>query len=770
MASMDSGLFVGLSAKLHSIISRLHSHNGPSKDVAVGVHQSITIPHHHHEPPSSSGGTQPLQPAQPSGRKVSARKTAKNGNKTPKESKKKRVVRASSTRKPRKASRSCPSPIKSVNPEVATTWALIRPPVREGATMRSPARTNLSLAFGRPHIWAASREELCEILPEFGQGDEDVIFENTETPVLFLEGPAWEEDRWDGGKMIEFTVVREFVRALPDFSISGGAHAIQRAQRGQAMAPTSEIPSFTPEPLPEVIYQDDMYVFEQEASPFGDRVEIAPLSVPMAQVAPAPVVPSISPVDLTSLAPDDAPSDIDMLLMCGTECIPISIILCHNADLAPFSLPEGCGCAFLGFFSVIDVQTQTEVTSWEVIHTEHPTTLIRGRRTWRFRFQWIPGGEVTDPVALASPNPWWMSPSPGALPLETGGPTEDTAPLQHPYSLLPLHFLAAPAQFVCTDADVKTWRGWHCTSCGRLNLQQNLCLQKCAGCSMSNSLPPISAEYTRQVRGTDPIAFPWDRYPDFVSCISADGVAGLRRFTYCWDASATVHHMFTRNRVEVQAEPTRLFSDLQADVELVSEPVGKGRTASANGLYYIASFAFDRRGVSRNVGIPASVTRARELMIQHVRALSVSPTWPINHLTISAWRTAGNKKLSVFLAERSPVVLLCMGADVELTFWRRRASEAQAMTLHSISIAGADEMSEDALIDIGDDTLDDAEFAPAGESVSTAPKPKAKTGRKNMEEIMMTTLVHGDLLVVYGAVFEYTIKRTGMSIVLLGQT
>ncbi len=45
--------------------------------------------------------------------------------------------------------------------------------------------------------------------------------------------------------------------------------------------------------------------------------------------------------------------------------------------------------------------------------------------------------------------------------------------------------------------------------------------------------------------------------------------------------------------------------------------------------------------------VPTSVTRARELMLQRAQASSYPLSVNINVLTISAWRTAGNKKVRI---------------------------------------------------------------------------------------------------------------------------
>ncbi|KAI0630531.1 hypothetical protein C8Q77DRAFT_1133607 [Trametes polyzona] len=648
---------------------------------------------------------------------------------------------------------------------------------------------------GKPHIWATSRDELVQILPEFGQVRNDVVFGSTETPLLFLEGGAWPDDQWDGGNVIELKMVREFVRTLPE-GPAAPVHNVAALDTA-VEAPSPTVPNArarTPEGLPPVIMQGGYYVFTGEAP--AECEDVIENRLPIVHSTPHATPSAIATLEpaknATPPAPDDAPPEIDVLLLARAASMPISIILCRGAELAPFSLPDGCGCAFLGFFFATEVQTQAEVISWDVVQgPDYPMTVVRGRKTWRFRFEWTPGGEDPDAVAVLHAVPWWrgIPDAPSAAANGVNSQPDQCTPIQHPYTLLPLHFLATPAQHICTDADVRTWLGWHCTTCGRLNLQVNLCLQKCGSCSTPNGLPPIAVDYVRQVRGTDPIAFPWDRYPEFVRCVSKDGPGILRTFTYHLTAKATVHHLFTRNRPEAQSEPTRLFSDLQAEVELSTE-LASARGRNGIGPYYSRTFSPLLTGTSAGddwweTNAPASVSQARQLMLQCARGLSPTPDWTIGNLAISSWRTAGNKKGSAFLADKSPIVLLCLGADVEVTFWQRRSERtalgpSRAATSSASPAPTAEE--DELIVDIGDD--DDAEFLPAGTPLpsssvqskakskgrGTTPPPKERAGaRKDLEDVLMVTLVHGDLLLVHGAVLEYSIKRTGMSIVLFGR-
>ncbi|KAI0649796.1 hypothetical protein C8Q79DRAFT_940800 [Trametes meyenii] len=656
-------------------------------------------------------------------------------------------------------------------------WSTIYPPGREGSLMASGAPILVPLHSSlKPRIWAASREELCRILPEYARAQDDVLFENCETPTLFVDGGIWPEDKWDGGKTIELSMVREFRRRLPDLPPLDPKRDTVNTHQDSIMGAAERLPRSI---SPAVVENEDgMYRFVSEAPNHSDSEHPSFIdgSAPRAPSQPAC---SGSTAALTALAPRDAPPEIQALLDSQSTEIPVSLILCRGAALAPFALPEGCGCAFLGFFFIKDVCVQVDNTSWEVVSDDPPITLVHGRKTWRFQLEWTPGGEDADLTTSPLPTPWWM---------ETAAPSlssvHQVEPLLLPHTLLPLHFLAPPEQYVCSDADVKAPRGWHCASCGKLNLQQNLCYQKCNRCSASNRLPPIAVEYVRQSRPTNPVALPWDRYPTSVLCTSVEGRHGLSVFSYALSEVAYVHHVFTRNRVASQSESTELFHALQADVELVSELGAKGRSGGGIGPYYGCKFAespSSRRAVSGGwcPDAPDCVRRARDLMLLRGQVDSASSEVLVNTLAIHAWRTAGHKKGCVFSAERTPVVLMCLGADVEVTFWQRAAAVTRGVqpaqvvsasapcTVRSSSARATRASAEDS----DDEYVDEPGIIPAP-TRRYCSSPKSSTGSaktKRLEEALMVTLVHGDLLVVHGAKFDYSIKRTGMSMVLLGQ-
>ncbi|KAH9884815.1 hypothetical protein C8Q73DRAFT_718989 [Cubamyces lactineus] len=718
-----------------------------------------------------------------------------------------------------------PTPHAATQTQTCVLWQTVDPPGLKpygSESMLPSGELSKPPPSGKPRIWATSREELIQIVPEFAQSHHDVVHSGPWMRLLFLEGSAWKEDKWDGGMEIEMSMVRSFTRSLPDlptFPHRDSTSYNSGPTDGTTPASAFAFPG-TPEPPLQVIDQDGTYRFVQGEHvdgrmQFDSQVQLngpaelgaqtyddAQIHVDMRTPSEGvdnenivldtspplvPPPPSGPPVmDVNSLAPECGPPEIEALLSARTAYVPISIVLCRNAEIAPFMLPIGCGCAFLGFFYIQDVQVRTEDVTWEVVPGERPSILIRGHKVWRFRFKWISGGDSPDPSATPCNTPWWME----ASAAWTSAPT---APM-HPYTLLPLQFFAPPALLVCTEADVVAWKGWHCKSCGMLNMQRNLCFQRCDGCSMGNGLQPICVEYVRQVRGTDPVSLPWDRYGDAVICGSSDGPDGLRRFTYVLSSAQMVHHLFTRNRPEAQEEPSRLFSELQADIELIPESAAKSRPVTGSGPYYICQFdASAFQGPANNLdgllpsAAPQSVRSARELMLRRAWGYPCSEKLNTSSLVIRAWRTAGNRKGCLFAAEAAPVAVMCLGADVEFTFWQRR--RAAGRTNHADYLG---QMASAPII-LTDDAPDEAAGCssvtrPTNQlslnTVQSAGRPSAslinttttrKTGpsrkggkgvRDTPEDVLMVTLVHGDVLVVHGGTFEYSIKRTGMSIVL----
>lgn len=99
------------------------------------------------------------------------------------------------------------------------SWIVVSPPV--GTTDESNAV--LLEPYGPPRIWASvsethcsishhaltnpppplqSKEELLDVVPALKNEVNGVVWGNVAAPVLFLQGPAWPGDHWDGQRAI----------------------------------------------------------------------------------------------------------------------------------------------------------------------------------------------------------------------------------------------------------------------------------------------------------------------------------------------------------------------------------------------------------------------------------------------------------------------------------------------------------------------------------------------------------------------------------------
>jgi len=188
------------------------------------------------------------------------------------------------------------------------------------------------------------------------------------------------------------------------------------------------------------------------------------------------------------------PPEIKALMNCQMNHIPVSLVICRDSSLLPFSLPPECGCAYLGFFFIQEIRAYsvdgTDVVSMlQSTHGQpHADT---GEIRWRFKFEWTPGGYSDDPMAELLRPPWWMATTTSA----NVDANTDSNTFMHPFTLLPLQILIAnhakESEYETGVSELDSYEGWHCSNCGKVNLLQNLRFQKCDACqvSASNILP-----------------------------------------------------------------------------------------------------------------------------------------------------------------------------------------------------------------------------------------------------------------------------------------
>ncbi|OBZ74135.1 hypothetical protein A0H81_06177 [Grifola frondosa] len=482
--------------------------------------------------------------------------------------------------------------------------------------------------------------------------------------------------------------------------------------------------------------------------------------------------------------PKDLPAEINALIQCRELQMPISIVLCSDSSLSAFTLPEGCGCAFLGFFHLTDLQVHAEDLGpdTDTRNGACTTTGRNGRVRWRFRFEWTPGGESAcpDPSSNIVRSPWWMSNDTCANDPNTAssGHTDgDVEMILHPYTLLPLHLIAAhelsEEQLASSSSEVNVSRGWWCASCGKMNVQQCLRYQKCRKCKEGNRLLPIGVQYVRNQYGVARVSFPQDRYADDVECKTRDGVDGMRNYTYKMHGSAVVRHLFTCNLEHAQTEPTLLFKTLQADIEIPWERSIKSKATSSMGPVYSYLIEGGHAGaadIDPWANAPECISKAKELLLRRARGPHGDTLVNIQQLTVVAWLTSGRKSGCAFYAKKSPVVMLCLGADVELTIspksgkkGRPRYVAEKPVTSH---LQDDNNFEPFGLMDVDDEVEDSNVDRYTHESISSSMSNKGGNHGKSRstEEALLVTLVHGDILIVAGDEFEYSIKRTGMSI------
>ena len=62
------------------------------------------------------------------------------------------------------------------------------------------------------HMTFQSQSDLSSALPELGHLLHNVCLFDTDSPVLFFEGHAWNDDNWDGGTTIEVSLSASLIR------------------------------------------------------------------------------------------------------------------------------------------------------------------------------------------------------------------------------------------------------------------------------------------------------------------------------------------------------------------------------------------------------------------------------------------------------------------------------------------------------------------------------------------------------------------------------
>ncbi|KAI0792200.1 hypothetical protein C8Q75DRAFT_624563 [Abortiporus biennis] len=449
--------------------------------------------------------------------------------------------------------------------------------------------------------------------------------------------------------------------------------------------------------------------------------------------------------------PDKPPPEIEVIIGCHESKIPISMVVCRDWSLLPFALPDEYGCVFLGFFMVKSYEKST-VEKSSMARDDEPIASAQVR--WSFTFEWIPGKECSPDKTILPP--WWIPQND-----ISSQPAPDSEDAQR-FSLLPDHLIVNNDGKIGTVAEVGMRKGWYCPRCGKLNVQKHLCFQKCSKCSTGNGASPVGVSYVRNPYNVAPVSFPWDRYPLIVKMFAKGEPNKYRIFCYVVKDAVYVKHFFTCNESSVQAPANILFHDIQRSVELVWQGVN---TSLAAGPYFNCIIGQGHGPTARALtwgDVPKALTSARELMQRTVRE-NGEANFTVLGMTIIAWHSAGTRRspLPIQAKSHNSLVFFCLGADIELTLIPKSGfpiSSGQSPQSAS-AIGGPVTKREEEDVPLA------VRHGPLREVASA--NPHSRSQNKPGEAINIT-MVHGDMLRLAGDEFDWSLRRTGMGILLIG--
>ncbi|KAF8268847.1 hypothetical protein EI94DRAFT_1096771 [Lactarius quietus] len=443
------------------------------------------------------------------------------------------------------------------------------------------------------------------------------------------------------------------------------------------------------------------------------------------------------------------PPEVAALLTAQRRGIVVSPVLARDSPLVPWELPSEIGYFWLGLFKISEVKVETR--------PRQSTTLKAStvhRTTWRFYLEWVAGGEdqlkgiETDEWTTDFMSPWWepqhpqqpeqqplFRPSQSSTPpipesssdITIKGPNPRYSPLLLPLSLF------APFSEMSTAAGIFPL-GYYCTACGRINVQRFLRHRICDGGACSSRTDPdretgwaLSAFSTRDRKVMSATVVPEDKW----ALSTTDGQPTAfddetRLFPYhlTVDDSGSsvvpnagadghshthsVYHVFNGNISLLQEDASLLFETLQRDVR-IERSMGTSVFATPLIDSGNAATALGRNGRSIWDQQAALIDGALGRYCRELGPLKVST------LRVYAWSSYG-KHVQMFCPRIRPLVLLCLGADIVL--------------------------------------------------LSILSGPNAKVNGKSKKECLRVTMVHGDIVVLSGGQFKFSMIRTGMCMLL----
>lgn len=681
-----------------------------------------------------------------------------------------------------------------------------------------------------PRVWANSRAEIASIFPELTKSPTGISWRQFEMPALFLEHHH-PEHSWRDKRTLE-VVLEWSYRYEPEVLVRGDPDIVhdERASDNNDLAAQVEECGSVKDAASSFIPIESDYLqfnFSSFSAPLAAGFEVlASDTMAASQLstsAPVPVLNSPSPTILSpSLVleldtptvsssatlqiqpriPEQRPYEIETLDQCRMDNTPLLVFVSRESRLLPLQLPPEHACCCLGLFVISALNADIDNTVITISKTQKCE-----RIRWRLTLEWVPGGEegLLENINQKS-HPWWIDPVE-----EEAGSVKTPRDLSALYfSFLPLDLLAGfkPSEYFP--------RGWYCRDCGMLNAQRCFRHQICQSSRCKRKLERgkvttndnsliCHIDPLQALRGPHhrlPIRDPLDYAPSSVGKIDSSWDDMMRNLTYEVNTSVRVQHVFTGNQEILQEDATKLLLDIQKDVIL--------SRSDLHSPYFTWSTKLDHEHIcsgnsAEQPEIPRLVFDIQDILLHYMQAYGEVNDANINHIMIQAWATPGSRRGAVFNAKSHVVTIICLGAEVVMNLVPKRGfteipieSAEDRMEIDGERILSASQLVDNGCPEIlasaavtmpvdscqtGGDlnaanqpdpaslALGEASGSPSNVGDGKAAvKGKGIGGKKSKQaplELSMT-LVHGDAIILEGDDFEYQIKRSGTTILLIG--
>lgn len=649
--------------------------------------------------------------------------------------------------------------------------------------------------------------------------------------TLFLEHPH-PEYSWRDKNTLEVVLDWSYqygpdvlVRSDPhdithDKKSSDNSHAVQVEECGSVKNSTPsftpiksdylqfKFPPFAPPLAGSEVFPSDTTTVSQLSTlvpvPLLDLSLPPVLSPSLVPKLDAPAVPSSATPQIQPRMPEQRPSEIEILDQDRVDKNPLLVFISRESGLLPRHLPPEYACCCLGLFFISDLNADIDKTVIAISKTQKCE-----RVRWRLTLEWVPGGEEGLLQNINDKSyPWWIDPvEKEAGSVKTPYRPRDFSTL---FSFLPLDLLASfkPSEFFP--------RGWYCRDCGMLNAQRCFRHQICQSSSCKRKLERGKAtahdnalichvDSLQALRGPYhllPIRDPLDYAPSSIGKFDSSWDDMMRTLTYEVNSGVKVQHVFTGNQEILQQDATKLLRHIQKDVILSRSDLHSPYFTWSTKLDPEHMYAGDP---ATKPEIPRLVFDIQDILLHYMQAYGEINDANINHVLIQAWATPGSRRGAIFSAKSHVVTIICLGAEVVMNLVPKRGfpeipieSAEDRMEIDSERILSASQLVDngcssetlasaavivpDGCRQTGGDLSTANQPNPASLAVGEASGPSGNvgddkagkgkgTGGKKSKQApleLSITLVHGDAMILEGDDFEYQIKRSGTTILLIG--